>query len=87
MQTTIIHNDVILDVDYTYNKPEPQTEWYPGFQEQVLFSSIMYKGVNVWEIYYQNNLISALVDLILEQREKEKREFYLSKIKIKWKLN
>ena len=70
MTTTLIHNTVTLEVDYDFQPYEPET----GCYEQITFNTINYKGVNVWEIYYENDLLPELEDLILEQREDDKKE-------------
>ena len=87
MKTTIEHKTMTLEVDYNYQPAEPQTEFYPGCDEEITYNSIFYKGVNVWEIYYENDLLNEISDLILEQRENDKIEADIEKHIAKYEVN
>ena len=79
MKTTIEHKTVVLEIDYNYQPQEPQTEFYPGCDEEITYNTINYKGVNVWEIYHHNDILKEISDLILEQREDDKIEADIEK--------
>ncbi len=73
---TITHKEIELEVSYDYSPEEPQSEYYPGCYEDIQIKEIYYKGVDVFYIYYENDLLSALSDLISDEIASEKKDVW-----------
>lgn len=77
----ITHNNIDLEVDFAYFPEEPMVMYYkdgsghPGSPAYIEINSVEYNGVDVTDIYEENDLLEEIEEIILENYDTE-WEFY-----------